>query len=391
MNYTDIPDRYNKAFSINGNKNSIPTDSSTSTLGNGEATFDSGFPPLTMTAISAGGIPPDGKDMNGILYAVTLKQQWGDAGMGYPFNTTFASSISGYPKGAVVPSSDLSGKWLNLNNGNQTSPESPSGASTGWVPAGSYGITAITLSGASSVTMSSVQASKERIVLSGSLTSNINLIFPAWMKGWVVYNNCTGNFSVTCKTSAGSGVIVIPGLVSRIFCDGVNITDETMSTQTDLVGCVVSFAVNTPPTGWLAASGQAVSRNIYARLFSRIGTTFGAGDGISTFNLPDARGEFIRGWDDGRGADNGRVFASLQKGTIVGAKDDNDDSANVSFLANGSSVDYGSDQVLFSNYPGIKPYYLNTTDKSTVPTSSQSFFFSVTRPRNLALLYCIKF
>lgn len=391
MNSSDIPSRYSKAFSINGNKNNIPTESSTSTLGNGEATFDSGFPPLTMTAISAGGIPPDGKDMNGILYSITLKQQWQDVGMGYSFNQTFATSISGYPKGAILPSSDLTGRWLNLNNGNLTSPESASGNDTGWVPAGSYGITSITLSGSSSVTMSSIQAAKERIVLTGALTANINLIFPAWIKGWVVYNNCTGPYSVTCKTASGSGVIVIPGLVSRIFCDGTNITDETMSTQTDLVGSVMAFAVNSAPTGWLAANGQAVSRNIYARLFSRIGTTWGAGDGSTTFNLPDARGEFIRGWDNGRGVDPGRTFSSAQKGTIVGAKDDNDDSANVSFLANGSTVDYGSDQVLFSNYPGIKPYYLNTTDKSVVPTSAQSSFFSVTRPRNIALLYCIKF
>ncbi|MCR2776575.1 gp53-like domain-containing protein [Enterobacter kobei] len=226
MNFTDIPARILKAFGLNGLKNTIPTDSSTSTDNNGVATFDKGFPPITMQPLSAGGIPPSGKDMNGILYALSLKEQWADAGMSYPFNSDFATAISGYPKGAVLLNSQQSGKWLNLTDGNSTSPESLTGASTGWVPLDNYGVTNIAGLAATNVTLSSLQAAKERIVLTGTLTSNIAIIFPAWMASWTVVNNCTGAFTVTCRTASGSGITAATGTTEKIYCDGVNITRD---------------------------------------------------------------------------------------------------------------------------------------------------------------------
>lgn len=80
----------------------------------------------------------------------------------------------------------------------------------------------------------------------------------------------------------------------------------------DDVGVLGFFASTTAPNGWLKANGAAVSRTAYAALFARIGTTYGAGDGSSTFNLPDMRGEFPRGLDDGRGVDGGRALGSAQ-------------------------------------------------------------------------------
>jgi microcystin-dependent protein len=78
------------------------------------------------------------------------------------------------------------------------------------------------------------------------------------------------------------------------------------------VGLIGSFAMITPPDGWLRANGAAVSRTVYAALFAKIGTTYGAGDGVSTFNLPDPRGKFVRALDDGRGLDAGRGLGSSQ-------------------------------------------------------------------------------
>ena len=78
------------------------------------------------------------------------------------------------------------------------------------------------------------------------------------------------------------------------------------------VGIVGLFAMNAPPTGWLKANGAAVSRTTFARLFAKIGTIHGAGDGVTTFNLPDPRGRFPRFLDDGRGIDAGRVIGSHQ-------------------------------------------------------------------------------
>lgn len=61
------------------------------------------------------------------------------------------------------------------------------------------------------------------------------------------------------------------------------------------IGCVVWCAGNITPAGTLYCDGSAVSRTTYTELFSAIGTTYGAGDGSTTFNLPDLRGQFVRG------------------------------------------------------------------------------------------------
>ena len=81
-----------------------------------------------------------------------------------------------------------------------------------------------------------------------------------------------------------------------------------------LVGMVASFDMATAPPGWLKRNGADVSRVAYAKLFAVIGTRYGAGDGSTTFNIGDSRGEFIRGLDDGRGLDPGRTLGSQQLG-----------------------------------------------------------------------------
>lgn len=82
--------------------------------------------------------------------------------------------------------------------------------------------------------------------------------------------------------------------------------------QVVLPGSMMFWPKSTPPTGWLKRNGAAISRTTYANLYAVIGTTFGAGDGSTTFNLPDDRALFERGWDDGRGLDSGRTFGSQQ-------------------------------------------------------------------------------
>ena len=67
------------------------------------------------------------------------------------------------------------------------------------------------------------------------------------------------------------------------------------------------------PAGYLIEDGAEVGRVAYATLFAAIGTTYGAGDGATTFNLPDSRGEFWRGLDLGRGVDVGRLAGTHQQ------------------------------------------------------------------------------
>ena len=153
-------------------------------------------------------------------------------------------------------------------------------------------------------------------------------------------------------------------------------------------GTVIHVAMSNAPDGYLAANGSAVSRQTYARLFAAIGTTFGGGDGSTTFNLPDFRGEFIRGWDNGRGVDNGRQLGSWQRGTLVGGYDDWGNT-DIFSLSNHGSNDYGSDKINWDDYSDAETYY-HSVGNIYGQNSKSSGGYSVTRPRNIALLPCIK-
>ena len=149
-------------------------------------------------------------------------------------------------------------------------------------------------------------------------------------------------------------------------------------------GAVMFFAMDTAPDGFLKANGAAVSRTTFSALFNAIGTTFGSGDGSTTFNLPDMRGEFPRGWDDGRGVDSGRSFSSAQDNAIqnitgtFGWKGNERTTSDVFFDAGNSP---------FPNSSGTSGSgALIGFDASRVVSTAGE-----TRPRNIALLACIKF
>lgn len=95
---------------------------------------------------------------------------------------------------------------------------------------------------------------------------------------------------------------------------------KEMQNIVGFTGAVMYFAQQTAPVGFLECNGAAVSRTTYAALFAAIGTLYGSGNGSTTFNLPDLRGEFIRGWDASRGADPARAFGSAQNHSIQSHK-----------------------------------------------------------------------
>ncbi|HFS0578677.1 TPA: hypothetical protein ACHYPN_004538 [Yersinia enterocolitica] len=220
MNRTDDPKKQPIPFGVNGPREDIGP---TTPTGDNSASYNSGFPPITMLLKSAGGLPPKGQDMNQILYELSSLARWTSAGALNVFDSTFSSSISGYPKGAVLSNSTFTGCWLNTVEANAANPENTDGTLTGWVPAFAYGTTALAGLAAANVTLTALQAANERITLAGTLTANINLVLPAWRKSWTIVNNCTGPFSVNCKTPSGTGIAVAAGATARIIGDGTNI------------------------------------------------------------------------------------------------------------------------------------------------------------------------
>jgi microcystin-dependent protein len=136
------------------------------------------------------------------------------------------------------------------------------------------------------------------------------------------------------------------------------------------VGAVNTFAMSSAPTGWLSCDGGAVSRTTYATLFATVGTTYGSGNGSTTFNVPDLRGEFVRGWDDGRGVDSGRGFGTTQSDEIK-SHSHTISHSSISGVSAGGQIAGGSPP--------------NSTTSPTQATGGTE-----TRPRNIALLYCIK-
>lgn len=133
------------------------------------------------------------------------------------------------------------------------------------------------------------------------------------------------------------------------------------------VGEVFLHGGSTPPLGALHANGAAVSRTTYARLFAEIGTAWGSGDGSTTFNLPDGRGEFFRGLDGGRGIDTGRVLGSFQNGTAFAQSN-----FNASYISDGEA-----DGTVSANSSGA--------------SGTDTFTKYRARVRNIALLPCIKY
>ena len=84
-------------------------------------------------------------------------------------------------------------------------------------------------------------------------------------------------------------------------------------------GTIVSWAKDSTPTGWLQCDGSAVSRTTYADLFTAIGTTYGSGDGSTTFNLPDLRGRTVCGKDNMGGSAANRITSAVTvDGTTLG-------------------------------------------------------------------------
>lgn len=166
--------------------------------------------------------------------------------------------------------------------------------------------------------------------------------------------------------------------LSTIPSAQIDTTVQTaISIQQPPPGFIAFFAGSTPPTGWIKANGALISRTAYSALFAAIGTTYGAGDGSTTFAVPDLRGEFIRAWDDARNVDVGRAIGSLQTSQNLSHTHGHDGYFVSSYLVGDGDVD-GS-------------RYATGYDKVTIAGSITASGGAEARPRNVAVMIVIKY
>lgn len=203
--------------------------------------------------------------------------------------------------------------------------------------------------------------------------------------------NISGSYATLAETQAlEAQVTILESLVMSItggkLYGGGNVP----------IGSIIGLATSTPPgVDWLFLDGSTLTVTAYPDLFAVIGYTFG-GSG-STFNIPDSRGEFFRGWDAGRGVDIGRIFGSSQSDDFgyhthsayaVPAADHAHVISPTSPNVSTTTVASGSDTTVDTSTAGAT---------ATQPAGAHTHTISIsgnggveTRPRNVAISYFIK-
>ena len=198
--------------------------------------------------------------------------------------------------------------------------------------------------------------------------------------GNYVFKLYNGSAWLTILTVTGAGVITMTLEYSSLLNKPNLATVATSGNYNDLLnipvvpaGKVDVFSSNVVPAGYLECNGSEISRTTYSDLFTAIGTTYGAGDGTTTFNIIDLRGEFIRGWDNGRGIDVGRTLGSFQLDDFK--SHDHNVYPHAGHLGGSNNSGAGGGDIVSTVESG------KTSDTGGAET----------RPRNIALMYCIKY
>ena len=337
--------------------------------------------------------------------------------------TTAATSLLGL---ALPVSGELSGTWGDTVNDSLTALLDTAVAGTTTLSTDAD----VTLS---TTTLAANQARQAVLLCTGSRTVLRYITAPAQSKTYVVINSTTGGFAVVIRgVGPTTGITVANGTAALVAWNGSDFslvavsviplasgvsgvlpaanggtglatltahnvmigngtsavqfvapsTSGNVLTSTGtawassapfsvvLTGCVATFAGNTAPTGWLKANGAAVSRSTYAALFAYIGTTYGVGDGTTTFNVPDMRGYFARGWVDDGTVDSGRAFGSTQA---------------EAFKSHTHTYEMASNT---NSGPFMAGYAQNSTVAANPSTAATGG--TETRPVNVAFLACIK-
>jgi microcystin-dependent protein len=189
--------------------------------------------------------------------------------------------------------------------------------------------------------------------------------------------------------STGSGDIITDSERNKLT-EIVGLTQDQIDAITDIsnilpIGSIIGYPINTPPTGFLECDGSEISRATYSNLFAIIGTNYGVGDGTTTFNIPDFRGEFLRGWNHGASNDpDAGSRTDRGDGTLgdnVGTKQEGE------FKSHTHQFDNSNNGSGSSFLPDID----NTGNNTPSVLSTKATGGSETRPRNVNVMWCIRY
>ena len=222
---------WSKAFAWNAtNKNTIQ-EQRQSSQDVQDATLNDGFPLITMTPQEAGGVAPNGQDMNGALYAISSDMVHRQKGLRIQFDPTYAAKIGGYDQGCILASNDYTRDYISLIPNNLTDPN-------------------------------------------GSGTAG----------RWAIYS---GAGSIASATASIAGIVKIVDSLSSNATDAA-LTANQGKVLNDVLDIIayspIPYFGDSAPSGFLAMHGQAIASAQYPKLFARYGSS-----------LPDLRGCFIRG------------------------------------------------------------------------------------------------
>ena len=277
--------------------------------------------------------------------------------------TTNSGSSEPTTKVAYMLWADTTNNLLKVRNG----------ANNAWISLGSINSTNLGLAGLASPTFTGTVTAPEL-----DLTGNTSLKLPVG--------------TTAQRPTGATGDIRFNSTLSKVETYSGSVWESVGGVP---AGSVTCFAHSSVPSGWLECNGANVSRSTYATLFAAIGTTWGTGDGSSTFGLPDCRGEWVRGWDNSRGVDSGRAIATTQSDQnkqhnhSVSITDPGHDH-RVRAGTSGSGGGHVSDR---DSESGGQPYRSSQIESSTTGISATAANNGGTevRVRNIAMMYIIKY
>ena len=285
-------------FASSGLKNVIPYASASP-----NASWTDGFPPVTMEPISSGGVPPAGQDFNGVYYELSAVLVYANGGGRFKWDADFAAAV-GYPLGAVIASNDFSHSFECLSAGANTDPNTLANVDNiNWAVWGGgntagVGNYATDTGAANAFVVATIPATAQlyngmRFAFKASTTNTTGATLDAGAGAHPIVRN---------DGSALSAGDIVSGSIYECFYDLATtsfrlvnpVPSQYSITPASSVptAAILPFGGSSAPSGFLICDGSAVSRVTYAGLFDAIGSTYGAGDGSLTFNVPNLGGSF---------------------------------------------------------------------------------------------------